>query len=105
MAYLAVVGGGRRRDRQGGGRARRGWEANLDDWLDFLPDSVAQACFSLAPEPPSAPSAPGSACDRRAQKRAEPAEFGVLGARLGVFSAPAHKKSPGGLLGVQLEML
>ena len=48
MTYLAVVSGGRRRDRQGGGRARGGWEANLDDRLDFSRDSVAQACFSLA---------------------------------------------------------
>ena len=39
------------------------------------------------------------------EKRAEPAIFGVLGARLGVFLAPAPKKWPGGLLGAQLEML
>ena len=52
------------------------------------------------------PSAPGSACDRRAEKRAEPAIFGVLGERLGrFFRAGAEKVAWGGLLGARLEML
>ena len=66
----------------------RGVGANLDDWLDFSHDGVAQACFPLAPEPLAPLSALGSACDRRAQKRAEPADFGVLGVRGGGGSAP-----------------
>ena len=49
---------------------------------------------------------PGSACDRRAEKRSEPAIFGVLGARLGrFFGAGAEKVAWGGLLGARLEML
>ena len=88
---------------------RVGVGANLDDCLDFLPDSVGQACFPLSPEPPSAPPPPsalGSACDRRAAKRAEPADFGVLGPQLGgLFGAGAKKGALGGLLGARLEML
>ena len=55
MAYLVVVDDGRRRDQQGGGRAR-GEGANLDVCLDFSPDSVAQTWFPLPLEPLSAPS-------------------------------------------------
>ena len=73
-------------ERAGGGR-RVGEEK-----LDFSPGGVGQPCFSLAPEPPSAPSAPGSACDRRAQKRAELADFSVLGARLGRFFGAGAEK-------------
>ena len=43
----------------------RGWEANLDDWLDFSPDSVAQACFSLPPELPSAPQRTGFGLEKK----------------------------------------
>ena len=78
---------------------RAGVGANLDDCLDFSPDSVAQACFPLAPEPPSAPSTPGSACDSRAQKLAEPADFGVLGARVGDY------KNGNGKFSVNLPMI
>ena len=45
----------------------------------------ASRAFPLHRSPRLPPSAPGSACDHRAQKRAEPADFGVLGARLGRF--------------------
>ena len=66
----------------------------------------SQEHFSLAPEPLSAPNAPGSACERRAQKRPEPAEFGVLGTRLGRFYGAGANKSPGeAFLGARLEML
>ena len=84
-----------------GGRRRVGEEN-----LDFSPDGVGQPRFSLAPEPPSAPSAPGSACGRRAEKRAEPALFVILGARLGrFFGAGAEKVAWRGPLGARLEML
>ena len=40
----------------------------------------ASHAFPLRRSPQLLPSAPGSACDRRAEKRVEPAIFGVLGA-------------------------
>ena len=65
----------------------------------------ASRAFPLRRSPQSPPSAPGSACDRRAEKRSEPAIFGVLGARLGrFFGAGAEKVAWGGLLGARLEM-
>ena len=69
---------------------------NLAVFLDFSPDSVAQTCFFLPPEPPSAL---GSTWDCHAKKWAEPADFGVLGARLVVFSADVKKIALGGMLG------
>ena len=62
-----------------GGRGRGGGRRVGEENLDFLPDGVGQPRFSLAPEPPIAPSASGSASDRRAEKRAEPTLFGILG--------------------------
>ena len=78
------------------GGGRRVGEENLY----FSPDGVGQPRFSLAPEPPSAPSVPGSACGRWAEKRAEPALFVVLGARLGrFFGAGAEKVAWGACWG------
>ena len=65
----------------------------------------ASRAFPLRRSPQLLPSVPGSACDRRAEKRAEPAIFGVLGSDWGVFLVPAPKKWPGGLLRARLEML
>ena len=65
----------------------------------------ARRAFPYRRSPQLLPSAPGSACDRRAEKRSEPVIFGVLGVRLGrFFSAGAEKVAWGGLLGARLEM-
>ena len=57
--YLAVKGGERRRDIASGGRGRGGLEASREENLDFSPVGVGHACFSLAPEPPTAPQRAG----------------------------------------------
>ena len=85
---------------------RAGVGANLDDWLDFSPDSVTHVYFSLPLEPPSAPSALCSAWGRRAQKQAEPADFGVLRVRLDFFfDVGVEKVALGDPLGAQLKLL
>ena len=106
MAYLAVVGGGGggigrvAAERAGGGR--RIWKKDLTFRLTVW----ARRDFPLRWSPRAPPSASGSACERRAQKRAEPVEFGVLVARLSRFFVADANKPPGeAVLGARLEML
>ena len=74
--------------------------------LTFHLTAWASRAFPLHRSPQLPPSAPGSTCDRWAEKRAEPAFFGVLGARLGrFFGADAEKVAWGALLGARPEML
>ncbi|XP_044384403.1 uncharacterized protein [Triticum aestivum] len=64
--------------------------------LTFPLTAWASRAFPLRRSPQLPPSAPGSACDRRAEKRAEPAFFDVLEARLGrFFGAGAEKVAYG----------
>ena len=80
---------------EGAGGGRRVVEENLD----FSPDGVGKPCFSLAPEPSIAPQCAGFDLRTPSGKRAEPALFVVLRARLGRFLAPVPKKWPGGPVG------
>ncbi|XBH81447.1 hypothetical protein VPH35_107019 [Triticum aestivum] len=67
--------------------------------LTFPLTAWANRAFLLRRSPQLPPSTPGSACDRRAEKRPEPAFSASWGRDWAVFSAPARQKRLGGPVG------
>ena len=74
--------------------------------LDFSPVGVGQACFSLAPEPPTAPLRAGFGLCPPGGKKVRTDDFRRPEGATGPFFGRRRRKSGlGGLLGARLEML